>query len=159
MGNKSKINSGFTLIEIMVVIVIIGVLIGFTITSFGNFSHSKQLKNAALQLKELVLLLEHQAILEAASFDIKIDQNGYQALRFIPPAQWLIYNKNPVFRYHYFPPGTVVHLQNELNHSIEKTIHIDPTGKLKPFVMVWRHQKSWSSFNLRGHEDGHLDFN
>ena len=40
-------NKGFTLIEVMVVVVIIGITIGFAMLSFGDFGQSRRLLTAA----------------------------------------------------------------------------------------------------------------
>src|SRR6478752_6140292 len=83
--NKSK---GFTLIEMLIVIVIIGITIGFALLSFGDFGASKGILFAAEQLEHTLTLAQQQALLENTTLGLRIDNNSYQILKFDESSNW-----------------------------------------------------------------------
>ncbi|WP_347903425.1 type II secretion system minor pseudopilin GspH [Pseudomonas purpurea] len=71
---------GFTLLELMVVMVLIGVLLGMVGLATGNHSASlaRQEANGLIQL--LQTLREH-AVLEGREYGLRLEPEGYQVLR------------------------------------------------------------------------------
>ena len=74
---------GFTLIEILIVIVIIGITIGFALIAFGDFGEGKRIRFAAEQLINTIKLSQQKAILESSTLGLKVDQSSYRVFKFI----------------------------------------------------------------------------
>lgn len=71
-----KLNKGFTLIEIMVVVVIVAVLISAVALSFPPVG-DKLLKEHADRFSALVSLAQDEAILQSNELALEITPNGY----------------------------------------------------------------------------------
>lgn len=80
--------SGFTLIEILVVLVILGITASVALLAFGDFGESRRAQAEAQRFIHKVRLIRHQAILEAITYGMKITPSSYQIFRFSPPNIW-----------------------------------------------------------------------
>lgn len=72
---------GFTLLELMVVIVLIGILLGMV--SFATGNHPvRQARQQASGLIQLLQTLREQAVLEGREYGLRLGIDGYQVVRF-----------------------------------------------------------------------------
>lgn len=72
--------SGFTLIEVLVVVFIIGVILGFATLSLGGRSLDDRLEQEARRLTEVLRLASEQAIVTSAQIGFRPSENGYEFL-------------------------------------------------------------------------------
>ena len=72
----SNTQRGFTLLEIIVVLVIIGIMVSFAVLQFSD-EGAKQLQEESRRLELLVKLAREEAILEASDYAIGFWQGGY----------------------------------------------------------------------------------
>jgi general secretion pathway protein H len=73
---------GFTLVELLVVLVILGSLVGLAVLSTGIAGPSRELKNEAERLAGLISLLAEEAVLDNQEYGLYLQPGGYQVLRF-----------------------------------------------------------------------------
>jgi len=133
IGMQNK--HGFTLIEILVVVLIIGITLGFALLAFGDFGRQRRIVMAAEQFVNYVKFAEQQAILETSTLGIKIYQNRYQLLRLQPSEQWEALSQNSIFQPHFFPDGTIIHLDGPRNTALEPQLIINSSGDITPFTL------------------------
>ncbi|KTD20416.1 general secretion pathway protein LspH [Legionella lansingensis] len=127
---------GFTLIEILVVVIIISITIGFALLTFGDFGASRRALMTAEQFSTYIKLVEQQAILEMTTLGIDVRQDGYQTLRFTQGKTWTAMPEKSLFHTRHFPDHVVVKPQSKLkNNSKNPDILIDSSGDLTPFVL------------------------
>lgn len=86
---RSERQAGFTLIEIMVVLVILGTLIGLAVLSTGIAGPSRELRNEAERLGGLIGVLADEAVLDNREYGLWFDAGSYRVLRYDSgKAQW-----------------------------------------------------------------------
>ncbi|WP_407362464.1 type II secretion system minor pseudopilin GspH [Pseudomonas luteola] len=79
---------GFTLIELMVVLVIIGCLVSLAALSLGG-SSNKELRNEAERLAALLTVLSEEAVLDNREYGLLIKDKRYETLVYDPIlTQW-----------------------------------------------------------------------
>ncbi len=80
---------GFSLIEILVVIVIIGIVMSIAILSVTLAGGDSQLREEAQRIVSLVEVARDESLLQGREFGLEFMQNGYRFVEFDPLArQW-----------------------------------------------------------------------
>lgn len=79
--SAARLSGGFTLIEVMVVVVIIGILINFAVLSLRSRSPEDQLNEESRRLKSLIEMASEEALLRSSFIGIDITDTGYGFLR------------------------------------------------------------------------------
>lgn len=77
MGRRCQ---GFTLLELMIVIVLIGVLLGMVSFATG-LNPARQARHEAEALAGLIRHLREQAVLESREHGVRLSDRGYRAMR------------------------------------------------------------------------------
>lgn len=152
-------NRGFTLIEILIVIVIIGITAGFALIAFGDFGESKRILFAADQLGNTLKLAQQQAILEQSTLGLKIDNTSYQIVKLHNSSEWKPISNKGVFKVNYFPKNTVMTLKT--NNKIAPgapAIIINSSGDMTPFSIEFGFNKENTITKLNGSHNGTLNF-
>lgn len=81
--------SGFTLIEILVVVVIIGVVSAIVVLGLGNLGDDRDLLNEARRMTALIETASDEAALQGRDFGLELMQRGYRFVEFDPlTEQW-----------------------------------------------------------------------
>ncbi|WP_372866823.1 type II secretion system minor pseudopilin GspH [Pseudomonas sp.] len=85
----SRPGQGFTLVELLVVIVILGSLIGLAVLSTGIAGPARELRNEAERLAGLIGVLAEEAVLDNREYGLLLHADGYRVLRYDPlAARW-----------------------------------------------------------------------
>ncbi|MDP2365929.1 MAG: GspH family T2SS minor pseudopilin variant LspH [Ignavibacteria bacterium] len=152
------INRGFTLIEILIVIVIIGITVGFALIAFGDFGESRRVLFSVEQLVNTLKLAQQQAILETSTLGLRIDNTSYQILRFQNSSGWAPISNKGIFKVNYFPKNTVITLKT--NHKTLQgapSIIINSSGDMTPFTLGFGNSKEMMT-TLTGTHNGSMTF-
>lgn len=136
-GIGKRVNRGFTLIEILIVIVIIGITVGFAVIAYGDFGAGRRLQFAAEHLVNTLKLAQQQAILEHSTLGLRIDNSGYQILKFYTVrSQWAPISNKGIFKQTSFPQHTVIRLKTNVKTPLgAPPILIHSTGDMTPFTL------------------------
>lgn len=152
---------GFTLLEIIVVMIIISILFGFAIISIGDGGQSQLLKQETQRLMALIRLAREEAIIQTKEMGISINEhaNAYTYTFYVlQEQQWQRLTDEP-FHPHQFPAGVQIEVylagktpvltntENELNPQIL----ILSSGELTPFeILIKSKIKKKIGYQLKG---------
>ena len=134
---KKYTQTGFTLIEIMVVVVIVSIMTGAAVISFPRDT-SDLLKEEADRVHALLRLSQDEAILQSREFALGFNQSGYTFFKLDNNA-WSVYDDD-VFRARKLPADLLSQLYLEgIPIVLEKTlvkpqVFILSSGEMTPFV-------------------------
>ena len=149
-------SNGFTLIEILVVVLIIGITIGFALLAFGDFGSKRRILLSAEQFINYVKFTQHQAILETSTLGIMLNNNGYQILRFQPPSTWQGMPNKTIFHQQRFPQGAIVRLDSNTAKSSNPQIIINSSGDMTTFKLNLGSEKDATIATVIGKSNGEI---
>jgi len=105
-------NKGFTLVEILVVLVIMAVVIALAVLSIGTTGRDSQLDEESRRIQGLIDILHERALLEGRDFGVRIEPTGYEfAVYNADRDRWLTLNDEQEFRHRNLPTGVSFQLQ------------------------------------------------
>jgi general secretion pathway protein H len=74
--------SGFTLIEVLVVVVIIGVVSAIVVLGLGNLGNDRELQNEARRMSSLIEMASDEATMQGRDFGLEVLQTSYRFVEF-----------------------------------------------------------------------------
>jgi general secretion pathway protein H len=103
---------GFTLVEILVVVVIMAIVISLAILSVGTTGRDTQLDEETRRIEGLVGLLHERALLEGRDFGMRIEPAAYEFVVYEPRRdRWMPLDQEQEFRHRELPKGLSFQLQ------------------------------------------------
>lgn len=109
---RPTLSRGFTLVEVLLVILLIGLLAASVVISFSGDSRDKQLDQQTTQLQQLVHLASETAMLKQQELGLFIDDEGYRFMLF-HDNKWHSITSPKALRPRSFPIGFQAELQLE----------------------------------------------
>ena len=178
MGMKRINQSGFTLIELMVVLLIIGIMVSTMVLSIRTGDISEHMEIEMNRLHALVTLAQEEAILQGQVMALAIGETSYRFdVLDIENETWSAVDDGRVFRERTLVAGTHLVLvideieeekkEFKLELSTEddekeeeeddfQRVQIEPSGEMFPFELVLRNEDETIEFRLVMGEDGEL---
>ena len=116
-------SKGFTLIEILVVVVIMAVVISITVLSVNTTGRDSQLDEESRRIEGLVGLLHERALLEGRDFGLRIEPAAYEFVVYDPRRdRWMMLDQEREFRHRELPKGISFQLQLDSQTVVIKSI-------------------------------------
>jgi general secretion pathway protein H len=142
-----RLNQGFTLIEVLVVMVILGVLAGAVALSVGDRGKDAHIKESAQRFFGLTQMLSDEALFENKDLAIYFTPEHYEFYYFSPPetieqpGTWQKYT-SPPFKSHELEESLSFELNIEdervdLNLVEEGDLGDDGVKKITPQLIFW----------------------
>jgi general secretion pathway protein H len=164
-------NRGFTLVEIMVVVVIMAVIISLAVLSIGVTGRDAQLDEESRRLEGLITLLHERALLEGRDFGLRIEPAGYEFVLYDAVRdRWVTFTDESEFRHRRLPAG--VSFQLELDSQpvvlkpLESDLHSDAppppqltiaaSGEGTPFRLILERESTHATASVAGDALGKL---
>jgi general secretion pathway protein H len=105
-------NRGFTLVEILVVVVIMAIMVSLAVLSMGTTGRDSQLDEETRRIEGLVDILHERALLEGRDFGLRIEPTAYEFAVYDPNRdRWLSMNDETEFRRRTLPKGVTFQLE------------------------------------------------
>ena len=136
--------AGFTLIEMLVVVVIIGVLAGFSVLSISTRSLDDRLGLEAERLEKLIALAAEEAEIQGIEIGLHLEKDRYEFLTLSPEGAWAPLTDNGALRQRSIPEPLQARLSVEgrpANTSTTNSETLTPqvlllsSGEVSPFVL------------------------
>jgi general secretion pathway protein H len=116
-------SKGFTLVEILVVVVIIAVVVSLAVLSVSVTGRDSQLDEESRRIEGLVGLLHERALLEGRDFGLRIEPAAYEFVVYEPRRdRWLPMDQEHEFRHRDLPKGVSFQLQLDSQVVVLKAI-------------------------------------
>ena len=97
-ASRSAVQRGFTLLELLAVIVIIGIIVTFASLSIGNRALDDRLEAESKRLEQLLRLAEDEADLKGIAIGLSFTTKGYRFLVSDGKSNWVDYAQSGIFR-------------------------------------------------------------
>ncbi|MEJ2609631.1 MAG: type II secretion system minor pseudopilin GspH [Candidatus Thiodiazotropha sp.] len=151
--------SGFTLLEVMIVIIIIGVLINYVAISMRRNTPEDQLKTEAQRLTSLLELGSEEALLRSTLIGVDITEDSYSFLH-LNEGNWETV-PDSLFRERQLPEGIEFSIASSLEDGDDDEkrtpeIILMNSGEISSFEMKISSEQSESFYRLTGNENGEL---
>lgn len=147
---------GFTLLELMVVVIIIGVMTTFAVLSLGN-SAARRVDEEAYRFASLIRLAADEAVLQGREIGIEIKRDGYVFHQFDDQfRQWVPMATNLVYRSRTLTEGMTIDLRLDDQEMVLPAVgeaedgeEEDPpqpqvlllsSGEMTPFELIFEFQ-------------------
>lgn len=174
---------GFTLIELMVVIVIIGIIVTSVVLSINTDDLKEHMEIEMNRLRALVNLAREEAVLQDHDMALVIKENSYSFQWYdIKQQKWLAVDDGQVFRERKVPPGTNLVLliediptpekkarpglsltlddedkkKQEEEEQVQRVV-IFPSGEVFPFELILQKEDESTQFKLVADADGEVE--
>ncbi|MBO9491886.1 type II secretion system minor pseudopilin GspH [Endozoicomonas sp. G2_1] len=103
-SNRKITSKGFTLIEVMLVIVVIGIMVSVIGVNFTNDSPDKKLTSESARFAGIFDIATEYGMLNNVELGVVIEKSGYQIVGY-DGTRWAEIPNQPAFTYHQFPEG------------------------------------------------------
>lgn len=128
---------GFTLVEILVVVVIMAIVVSLAILSIGVTGRDTQLDEETRRIEGLVDILHDRALLEGRDFGLRIEPTAYEFAVYDPYRdRWLTMNDEGEFRRRNLPKGVTFQLELDSVNVVLKAVDRNFNGGQPPAPQV-----------------------
>lgn len=148
--------TGFSLLEILVVLLIIGITLTFALLAFGDFGAKRQAQVSAENFIQYIKLIQHQALLEANPWGIVLESKVYRALRFSEKQQWSSPKQNNIFKARKLPKNIMMSWDTKNKTHQPLNIIIQPTGDMTPFRIQFSSNSNKKGLIIEGFYNGQM---
>jgi general secretion pathway protein H len=103
---------GFTLLEVMVVLVLIGIIFSFAVLSVSRNDEDEVMKRETRRLATLIDMANNEAVIRGQELAIHFTRDGY-AFMVLQPDGWKELPDDPLLKPHKLPAGFSVRIEVE----------------------------------------------
>lgn len=163
--------SGFTLLEVLVVLVIIGIITAMAVVSTGVLGGDHQMDEEARRLQAILAQAREESMLDGRDVGVRVDRQGYDFLRYNGRvAAWEPVVGDTLLRQRDLPAGLTAGLRLEAR-DVELKPRTAPTeeepaqpqilvlasGDVVPFELLIRREGSDEIRRIAGTVDGNFE--
>lgn len=163
-GRLFALQRGFTLLELMVVLVIIGVLLSFVGLSTGGDSRAEQMQREATRLVALIDMASEQAVLRSEQLAIRFGDGDYEFM-LLQAGKWAALQDDGPLRGRELPRGIELRLELEENpppglqaeDAEAPQVFLLSSGEMTPFTLTFSAPESEQRYVVKASLLGRLE--
>ena len=162
--------SGFTLLEVLVVVVIIGIISSMAVISVRVLGGDHEMDQEAARLAAVLGQAREEAMLQGRDLGLRVDARGYDFLRYDTRSErWIVVSGDPLLRERVMPDGVGLELRLESRNVLLKPrsaqaeglllspqVVVQASGDLVPFEVRLRRDGTDEVRRVAGGTDGRL---
>ncbi len=154
-------SAGFTLLELLVVLVLIGIIISFAVLSVGDGGRQERLKQEAERIVSLFNLAGEEAVLRSMELGVVLQPHGYAFVTY-GGSGWQPLAGDDLFREHALPDGVELALfmdglqaslepPNEEEGAVKPQLWFSSSGERTPFELSLSYREGAAlTYRLQG---------
>jgi general secretion pathway protein H len=166
-------HAGFSLIELLVVVVIIGMVAAAAVLSIGALRNDDPIEIEARRLTALMELVSEEALVQGRDFGVEFFADGYRFLSWDPDSRlWSVVADEALMRRRQLPEGLRIalavegrevvvgeeqRLRNRREDEVVPQVGIFSSGELTPFEIFFVRELVADAWLLRGRLQGSLE--
>ena len=136
-------STGFTLLELMVVIVTVGIILSFMTLSTGTDQRAEQLEREAQRIVALLQLASEEAVMRSEQLALRVGETRYEFM-ILENGQWTPLADDRPLRPRELPAGIELRLELQENpppgltaeDSEQPQVFLLSSGEMTPFVLT-----------------------
>jgi general secretion pathway protein H len=168
-GSRPRACPGFTLLEVMVVLVLIGIIFTFAVLSVSRGDLDEAMKRETRRLATLIGLANDEAVIRGQEFAIHFSETGYDFL-VLQLEGWQTPRDDSLLKSYELPKGMRVRIEVEgdppglgkQDKKKEKTdtpqVYLLSSGEMTPFSATFEAQGARVRYHLTASMLGKLDW-
>jgi len=163
--------SGFTLLEVLVVVVIIGILTSMAVISVNVLGGDHEMQQEAERLQAILLQTREDAILQSRDIGMRLDETGYEFLAYDGRVErWNAIEDDPLVRPRSLPEGLRLSLRLEdrnvqlkarqpatERNPIQPQVILQGSGELVPFDVGFARDGTQEKRRVSGTVEGKVE--
>lgn len=134
---------GFTMIEILVVLIVVGLLAALAVANLGGSAQHREMENTVRELFLLMQTASEQAIVTNQELGLVLEDDGYRFVIFNDEDRTWTAQSERLFRPRAFPDGTIMTqvIENDLpalasdEDAVRPEIVFYSSGEVTPFEL------------------------
>lgn len=170
-NRRTRACRGFSLLELLVVVTIIGLFAGVAVLSTGIVGNDREIEREMLRLRSLLDLVREEALMQTRDFGVLFTASGYRFYTYdYLTLEWRLPENDRLLREHGLPEELRVGLRLEdrdvvLDRDFERHRLEDPrpqvmllsSGEITPFELTVERSFGSTRFRLTADLDGKLE--
>lgn len=167
---RSRVGArGFTLLELLVVVLIVGLFAGVAVLSLGVLGSDRDLEREALRLRSLMDLVHEEALMQGRDFGLLFSASSYRFLIFdYQTGGWSIPADDNFLRERQLPEPLVIGLRLDdrdvaleadltgVADEVQPQVLVLSSGEMTPFEAAFSRDLEPGEFRLAGEFSGKI---
>ena len=163
--------AGFSLLELLVVVAIIGLLVGAVTLSWGTLGNDREIEQETNRLRGMIGVLHEEALMQTRDYGLMFTETGYRFFVFDHgQLEWVLPPGDRLLEPHALPPqleltltldGRDVPLEPDFDsqdiENAEPQIMLLSSGEVTPFTIEMTRRGIDGRFELTAELDGSVD--